>query len=135
LFVKFLNKGLAYGRKGVARIVNLIENVDSTDLVPSEFSLGQNYPNPFFDTTRIKFCVAHKTNVKLQVFDSEGRMAKTLLDEEKEAGTYEVEFSVGGRHPANLPGGAPGPSQGIYVYQLQAGGFTETKQMTVIDPP
>lgn len=115
--------------------MNLIENVDSTDLVPSEFSLGQNYPNPFFDTTRIKFCVAHRTNVKLQVFDSEGRMANTLLDEEKEAGTYEVEFSVEGRDTASVPDGALGPSQCIYTYQLEAGGFSQTKQMTVIRSP
>lgn len=114
--------------------MNLTKNADSTDLVPSEFSLGQNYPNPFSEKTTIKFCVAHKTNVKLQVFNSEGRMEKILLDEEKEAGTYEVEFSVEGKDTASVPGGAPGPSQSIYTYHLQAGGFSQTKQMTVISP-
>ena len=60
------------------------------DLVPSEFYLSQNYPNPFSEKTTIKFCVAYKTKVKLEVFNSDGEIIKTLLDEEKEAGTYEV---------------------------------------------
>ena len=62
------------------------------DLVPSEFYLSRNYPNPFRDTTTIKFCVAYRIKVKLEVFNSEGEMIKILVDEEKEAGTYEVEF-------------------------------------------
>ena len=62
------------------------------DLVPSEFYLSQNYPNPFREKTTIKFCVAYKTKVKLEVFNSEGKLIKKLLDEEKEAGTYEIEF-------------------------------------------
>ena len=126
---------LAYGRKGVDRIVNLAKNTDLTDLIPSEFYLSQNYPNPFSEKTTIKFCVAYRTKVKLQVFNSEGRMVKTLLDEEKEAGTYELEFSAEGRDTGNPPGGATSSSGGIYIYQLQAGNFSETRQMMVICPP
>jgi hypothetical protein len=87
------------------------------DLVPSEFYLSQNYPNPFGEKTIIKFCVAYKAKVKLQVFNPEGAMIKKLLDEEKEAGTYEIEFS------------ACGLSEGVYVYQLQVGDFISTKKM------
>ena len=87
------------------------------DLVPSEFYLSQNYPNPFSEKTTIKFCVAYKTKVKLEVFNSEGKMIKILLDKEKEAGTYEIEFSASG-----LP-------EGIYIYQLQAGDFLSRKRM------
>jgi len=90
------------------------------DLVPSEFYLSQNYPNPFSEKTTIKFCVAYKTNVKLEVFNSEGKMIKKLLDEEKEAGTYEVDFDASG-----LP-------EGIYIYQLQAGNFVSEKKMTLL---
>jgi len=102
------------------------------DLVPSEFYLSQNYPNPFSEKTTIKLCVAYKTNVKLEVFDSEGIMVKTLLDEEKEAGTYEIDFD-----PTSLSGGGLAPSEGVYVYKLQAGDpstssgqvFVATKEM------
>jgi len=44
------------------------------DSEPTEFYLGQNYPNPFSESTVIKFCVAYKTKVKLEVFNSEGKM-------------------------------------------------------------
>lgn len=97
------------------------------DLLPSEFHLSQNYPNPFSEKTTIKFCVAYKTKVKLEVFDSESKSVKTLLDEEKEAGTYEIEFDV-----SNLPGGGRGPSVGVYIYELQAGDFSARKRMLLL---
>jgi hypothetical protein len=98
------------------------------DLVPSEFFLSQNYPNPFSEKTIIKFCVAYKTRVKLEVFNSEGEMIKILVDEEKEAGTYEVEFDITichSREGGNL-------SEGVYFYQLKVGSFLETKKMILL---
>jgi hypothetical protein len=90
------------------------------ELVPSEFYLSQNYPDPFIEKTIIKYCVAYKTKVILEVFDIESKMIKILIDEEKEAGTYEVEFNAYG-----LP-------DGIYIYQFQAGNFLETKKMMLL---
>jgi len=87
------------------------------DLVPSEFYLSQNYPNPFSEKTIIKYCVAFRAKVNLEVFDQEGEMIKVLVDEVKEAGTYEIEFSA-----CSLAGG-------IYTYQLQVGDFLSTKNM------
>jgi|SRR3972149_10221984 len=100
--------------------MNLIRNPLVDDLVPSEFFLSQNYPNPFSEETTIKFCVAYKTKVKLEVFNSEGKMIKKLLDEEKEAGTYEVELN------------ARGLAEVTYIYQLQAGDFLAMKKMTLL---
>jgi hypothetical protein len=97
------------------------------DLVPSEFYLGQNYPNPFSERTTIKICVAYKTKVRLEVLNSEGTMTMTLLDEEKEAGTYEIEFDA-----TRLPGGEVVSSEGIYVCRLQAGDFLATKKMLLL---
>ncbi len=106
--------------------MNLTKNTGLNDLVPSEFYLGQNYPNPFSERTIIKYCVAYKTKVKLEVFDSEDKMIKTLIDEEKDAGTYEVtwdacEFTAKGEF-----------ASGIYYYQLTAGDYTERKMMLMI---
>jgi hypothetical protein len=98
------------------------------DLVPSEFYLSQNYPNPFSERTTIKFCVAYKTKVKLEVFDSEGKLIEILLDEVKEAGTYEVEFSVNDCHSRT----SGNPLESIYIYQLQAGKFFSRKKMTLL---
>ena len=90
------------------------------EYVPSEFYLGQNYPNPFREKTNIKYCVAYKTEVRITVFNSSGEMIKKLVDEEKSAGTYKVEFYAG-----LLP-------YGIYYTCMNAGKFSETKQMEIL---
>jgi hypothetical protein len=64
------------------------------DVTPLTFQLGQNYPNPFRERTTIKYCIAYKTKVKLKVYDEEHKEIETLVDEEKESGTYEVEFNA-----------------------------------------
>ena len=107
--------------------MNLPKRAGLIDLVPSEFYLCQNYPNPFSEKTTIKLCVAYKTKVKLEVFDSEGRMVRTLLDEEKEAGTYRIELDA-----SSLPSSGLGPPEASYVYRLQAGGFSATKKMLLL---
>jgi len=99
------------------------------DLVPSEFFLSQNYPNPFSGKTIIKFCIPYSTKVRLEVFNSEGNLIKKLLDEEKEAGSYEVEFDITichSREGGNL-------SEGIYFYQLKAGDFVSKKKMLFLN--
>lgn len=83
--------------------------------VPAEFALEQNYPNPFNPSTKIKFSVpaaksgSASQRVTLSVFDILGREVAVLVNEDKVAGYYEVEF------------GAQGFSSGIYFCQLKAG--------------
>jgi len=93
--------------------------------LPTEFSLEQNYPNPFNPTTKIKFTIplvetGHATPVQLKVYDVLGNEIATLVNEEKHAGNYEVEFSVGQNSILSL-------SSGIYFYQLKAGSYIQTK--------
>jgi len=76
-------------------------------------------------TTLIKYCLAYKTKVRLEVFNPEGKMIEILIDEEKEAGTYEVEFSVG-------QDSRPDIASGIYFYKLQTGSFIENKKMLLL---
>lgn len=98
------------------------------DLVPPEFFLSQNYPNPFGEKTIIKFCIPYSTKVKLEVFNSEGDLIKKILDEEKEAGTYEVEFSaIGGQAPS-----IKHPESEMYFYRLEAGNYKCEKKMVLI---
>ncbi len=72
---------------------SLYNGINATELEPSEFSVGQNYPNPFKEKTVIKYCVAYKTRVQIIVYNSEGKEIEKLVDEEKKPGTYEVEFT------------------------------------------
>jgi mannose/cellobiose epimerase-like protein (N-acyl-D-glucosamine 2-epimerase family) len=93
----------------------------------NNFRLYQNYPNPFNPTTKIKYNVPpaitsfkNSELVKLKVYDILGYEIATLVDEQKSAGSYEVEFDA-----SHL-------SSGIYFYTLTSGDFTETKKMMLI---
>ncbi|MBP1657995.1 MAG: 5'-nucleotidase protein [Bacteroidetes bacterium] len=104
-------------------------STDLIALVPSEFSLSQNYPNPFSEKTTVKFCVAYRTRVRLEILTAEGKSVRTLVDGEKDPGTYEVECDVRGEY---APGGnACDLSEGVYVCRLLARDFVETKEMEV----
>jgi hypothetical protein len=97
------------------------------NLLPGKAILYSNYPNPFNPTTNIKFRIsdlpASKAGfgfVTLKVYDVLGNKVATLINEERKAGTYEVEF-----YGSNL-------SSGIYFYQLKAGSYFETKKMILL---
>jgi hypothetical protein len=101
----------------------MVENsvTDITDKSqPEAFYLYQNYPNPFNPSTKIGFQISDFGFVTLKVYDVLGNEVASLVDDEKPAGTYEVEFN------------ATGLSSGIYFYKLQAGSFIETKKMVLI---
>lgn len=90
------------------------------EIAPKNFSLAQNYPNPFNPITSLQYAIGSRQFVTLKVYDLLGREIATLVNEEKPAGSYEVEFSA-----INLPGG-------VYFYQLKAGDFRETKKMILL---
>jgi uncharacterized protein (DUF1501 family) len=87
---------------------------------PKSFKLEQNYPNPFNPTTTISFSLAKTAEVKLQVFDVKGSLIKTILNEQKSAGDYSVQFDA-----SNL-------SSGTYLYKLETPNGVQTKKMTLI---
>ena len=97
-----------------------VADVGESGDVPGAFVLSQNYPNPFNPTTKIKFVIPNSSFVNLKVYDVLGREVTTLVNEEKPAGEYEVEFSG-----KNL-------SSGVYHYQLKADNYVETKKMLFI---
>ena len=110
------------------------------ELEPSEFYLAQNYPNPFKERTVIKYCVAFKTRVNLKVFNAEGKEIEQLVNEEKQPGTYEVDFSVchsclpPERDGESLPDGKAGrnPEEDAYYYRFEAGDYKNEKNMQII---
>jgi len=84
------------------------------------FRLHQNYPNPFNPSTKIKFTTSDFGFATLKVYDVLGNEIATLVNEEKSASSYAVEFNV------------TGLTSGIYVYRLKAGNFIESKKMDLI---
>jgi len=98
------------------------------ELIPSEFFVSQNYPNPFKEMTKIKFCVAYKTRVQITIYNSEGKLIEKLVDEEKKPGTYEVEFSALWCHS----GEGRNLTIGKYYYRLVTDEYKCEKKMQLI---
>ena len=88
--------------------------------LPVSVYLAQNFPNPFNPSTQIHYSVSSQTHVRLAVFDMLGREVAILLDGEKPAGNYSVNFEA-----SNL-------TSGMYMYRLEANGTVLTKKMTLI---
>jgi hypothetical protein len=88
--------------------------------VPEKFSLAQNYPNPFNPATNIKVNISKSGFVSLKVFDITGREAAVLIDEEMNAGIYNVDFNA-----MSLP-------SGVYFYRLETDSFSDTKKMILV---
>lgn len=100
--------------------VNALTEVTSySNQVPEGFKLSQNYPNPFNPATKISFAIPQASEVSLKVYDISGKTVATLLNDKKEAGTYEVNFDTS----------ILGLSSGIYFYEIRAGDFIQTKKM------
>jgi hypothetical protein len=104
-------------------IVSVAEN---EIILPNGIRLEQNYPNPFNPSTKIRFTIpvtlseVEGSLVTLKVYDVLGNEVVTLVNEEKPAGSYEVEFNA-----LSLP-------SGVYFYTIHAGSFVETKKMVLI---
>jgi len=98
--------------------------------IVSNFKLFQNYPNPFNPSTTISFSIPTSEFITLKVFDLLGNEVATLVNEEKPAGSYEVEFSAIGGSASDR--NAYSLSSGIYFYKIQAGSLVETKKMILL---
>ncbi len=103
--------------KGSLDKQNLVSN---TIVVPDEYEVYNNYPNPFNPTTTIKFDLPNDGLVQMKVYDILGNEVATLVNEQKVAGRYEVNFN------------ASTLASGVYIYKLQAGDFVQSKKMILL---
>ena len=106
---------------GIKTQVSTVGINSISSIVPGDFSLAQNFPNPFNPTTSIRFDIKNTSNITLKVYNANGQEVATLVNNEVVTpGTKEVSFNGN-----NL-------SSGIYFYTLFAGDFKETKKMMLI---
>jgi len=87
---------------------------------PKKFELSQNYPNPFNPSTTIRYSLPEAGNVMLTLFNILGQELKTLVNEFKESGVHTINFD------------ASELNSGLYIYKIEANGFTQTRKMTLI---
>ncbi len=88
--------------------------------IPSEFSLGQNFPNPFNPSTTINVSIPKESEITLKIYDITGKEVSSLADGILKAGLYKFTFNA-----SELP-------SGVYFYKLQTDGYTDTKKMILI---
>jgi len=103
-----------YGRAGAASL-------------PKSSGLAQNSPNPFNPSTTISFTVAEgpAVHVSLKVYDLRGNLVRTLVNEVRDAGTYNVFWDGTNESGRNV-------SSGVYFYRMQAGDFNQTRKMVLL---
>jgi hypothetical protein len=89
-------------------------------ILPSDFSLMQDYPNPFNPSTTIQYAVPKLGLVSLTVYDLLGREVAVLVDGERPAGIHSVVWD------------ASAQTSGVYFYRLQAGTFIDTKKLILL---
>ena len=106
----------------IIKIAPEVSNVpnNNQNQLPETFALNQNYPNPFNPSTTIKYGIPERTFVGMRIYDILGREVEMLVNEELDAGYYEIDFN------------ATKLSSGIYLYQLKAGDFIQTKKMILL---
>ena len=88
----------------------------------NQYSLSQNTPNPFNPSTQINYQLAANSFVTLKIYDVLGNEVATLVNEWKEAGSYNAQFTTSGKQLAS----------GMYFYTLTAGKFTDTKKFILM---
>jgi alpha-tubulin suppressor-like RCC1 family protein len=97
-----------------------VSAVGDGEELPWEFTLEQNFPNPFNPSTMIRYTLARSAAVSLRVFNLVGEEVATLVDEYQGPGTREVVFD------------ATGLASGVYLYELRAGTLAATKKLVLL---
>ena len=88
--------------------------------VPTSFELYDNYPNPFNPATTIKYDVPKASDVKIYIYDMLGKQVQMLVNERKEAGSYEVKWE------------ATNFASGTYFYKMETNAYTKVKKMVLM---
>jgi len=111
------------GMKGTITVEPLTGVEERT--APPEVTLGQNVPNPFNPSTRIRYSLARPASVLLQIYDIEGALVRTLAEGIRAAGSHEVAWD--GRNAAG-----DALSSGVYFCRLEVPGRSEVRKMVLL---
>ena len=103
------------------------DNVSLADVIvmPEKFTIHQNYPNPFNPVTTLRYDLPEQTHVNITVYDMLGRKVRTILNQEQDPGYKSLIWDATNDY------GKP-VSAGIYLYQIQAGEYMQTKKMVLL---
>ena len=100
-------------------------NIEDGDIIPESFALHANYPNPFNPTTTISYDLPKRSQVTLGIYDLLGKQIKTLVNQSQDAGNKTTFWNGTDNLGRQV-------SAGVYLYQIQAGEFTQTRKMLLL---
>ncbi|MBI3124848.1 MAG: T9SS type A sorting domain-containing protein [Ignavibacteriales bacterium] len=120
VFVFAARKPFKVGDEIIFSTSNITGVENRKEELPTQLKLEQNYPNPFNPVTKIKYLVNVQSKVEIKVYNILGKEIKTLVNEVKSQGSYEVTFD------------ASQFSSGVYFYRIQTPTFSETKKMVYL---
>ncbi len=96
-----------------------------SSVMPEQFELGQNFPNPFNPETEITFQVQKASNIEINVYNLNGQLICNLVNEVKSIGTYSVNWNSKDNNGKEVP-------SGVYIYTMKADNFSTSKKMTLL---
>jgi hypothetical protein len=115
-----LNKNGSFILNGETSEIRMLTIASTPVQIPSDFVLQQNYPNPFNPTTKLKYGIPNNGYVNIKVYNILGNEVATLVDGNKDAGFYTVDFDA-----SHLP-------SGLYFYKMKTEKFTAIKKMMLL---
>jgi len=110
-------------------IVHLVGTTESLNVdvisIPTQFSLHQNHPNPFNPITTLRYDLPEQANVNIIIYDMLGRQVRTVVNQTQDAGFKSVIWDATNDFGKQV-------SAGVYIYQIQAGEFVQTRKMVLL---
>ena len=100
--------------------IGVVSSSEQLNSIPREYSLEQNFPNPFNPSTSIRYSLPENSFVTLKIYNTLGKEITTLINENKQVGNYTIQFDA-----SSMP-------SGVYFYQLKASSFVQTKKMILL---
>ncbi|MBN2102858.1 T9SS type A sorting domain-containing protein [bacterium] len=100
-------------------------NTDHSQIIPEEYALNQNCPNPFNNETRISYALCKQSHTRLVILNANGQILRTLVNKVEPAGIYTVHWNGLDNH--NIPVGS-----GVYIVRIHAGSFRMTRKIIMM---
>lgn len=104
--------GLPTGTEGIQKFQHIVKS----------FKLMQNYPNPFNPSTKIQYEIPDASKIEISIYDMNGRLIKTIVNEHQQAGSYRVIWDGMNKSGNKV-------SSGVYVYTVKFGNIVSSKKM------
>ncbi len=105
------------------QLISIVYDENST--IPQKYFLYQNYPDPFNSETKIQFDLSRTSNIRIDIFNISGHRIRTLVNEERQAGSYSVAWR------GRTESGEIAPS-GVYIYRMKAGDFEKSRKLLLL---